>query len=205
MKKKLLQLIALSFFIFSIISASASQTEKEVLDSRGIGRLGRNAMNNTVKILSKRYQLKCMGFGEAAFHGPYTEMSLSFQIDRPLSKDEGRKMLLDAAQEFLKAINSNEQLKPYLDPSPFEINSIVITIFPNEPDGRDVFYPNIAVFKLIQGNITYKSDTPKGQNKGSFFLRETESYEEALKIVESQKDQNALKPKPGMVPREVTL
>jgi len=145
-----------------------------------------NTVENVVKTLENRYQIQKMGFGEGGDKKFYKSISLSFIVLRVLSKNEGRKMLIRCAEELLKAINSNEQLLPYLLPSPFSITNIEMTLFIYHPDGKEALYPNISIFTVRNGKVMYKTDTPELKNKYGYFTEEEESYDEAVKIVQSQ-------------------
>ncbi|MBA2726769.1 MAG: hypothetical protein H0U49_01165 [Parachlamydiaceae bacterium] len=141
-------------------------------------------INHVVKTIQNRSQLHFIGFGESGNKTHYYKVSLSFNIFRVLTKDEGRKLLITCKEELLSAINLNTKLLPYLQPSPFTQANVEIFIFSYHPDGKSTYYPEIGVFSAWNGIIKFETDAPG--MKAGFFTEETESYEDALEIVHSQ-------------------
>ncbi len=148
-------------------------------------KLAHQAMSNTIKTLEDRYQLHPVAISEAADDHFYTEIGLQFQIFHPLNKEEGRKILIDSAEELLKEINSMPGMLQYLQPSPFTPYNIEIMIFSYQPNGERSFYPNILTLVDSGGIIRYSTKTP-GMEFG-YHTVEEETYEEALKIVQAHK------------------
>ncbi|MFQ5730230.1 MAG: hypothetical protein ACE5GN_07705 [Waddliaceae bacterium] len=115
----------------------------------------------------------------------YKTMGLCFQIRRPVPKDEGRKLLIDCAEELLSQINSHPDFRQFMHEYPFTIKNIDIHMYVSEETGGTIYHPNIAVFSLSNGNLCYSTNTP--ENRYIFFSREKETYEEAVRIVEESK------------------
>ncbi len=133
-----------------------------------------------------RYQIQQIGFGEGGDKKYYKSISLSFNVYRILSKDEGRKILLGCTEELLKEINSNLELLPYLLPSPFTVANIEVTLYVYHPNGTNVYYPNILIFTARRGKIMFKTELPEMKFKYGYYTEEEESYEDALEIVHFQ-------------------
>jgi hypothetical protein len=139
-------------------------------------------------VLKNRYGLRYIGISVSSHKKLYTVIGASFQILRPLSKEEGRKILVDSAQELLHQINSNLELQPYLDPSPFETKNVEVVFFAYAENGRDLSHPDITDFVLREGIIKYT--TLSSENRNRAYSTERESYEEALRIVQEGQSGN---------------
>ena len=142
------------------------------------------AIYNVAHEMEKRHQLYYAGMSEAGDMQHYTEVGMSFDVFRPLTKNEGRKMLLEIAQALLFELNSNLELEPYMKPYPFAIDNIELVIFTFKHDKTETYHPDIATFSLERGTIRYVTDIP--ELKYQHHTEESESFEEAEKIVHSQ-------------------
>lgn len=146
-----------------------------------------NIFYNTSKVLKDRYHIHEMSSRTSGIVGtPYyfEVLGLGFSSYRVLSKDEGRKMLIDCAETLLKEINSNLNLLPFLKPSPFTINNVEIAIYDYQPDGQLAYYPDILIFAFRDGEITYRTKVPEHQF--GYHTEEIETYEEAKRIIQGQ-------------------
>lgn len=141
-------------------------------------------MNNTIKTLEHRYMMNSMGYSEQGDERHYNKIGLQFQIFRPLSKDEGRKILIDSAEELLTAINTTPEMLSFLEPSPFTYLNVEIVIFTYHSNGQSTYYPDIAVFADRRGIIRFA--TEREDMKYDYYTEEEETFEEALKIVQAQ-------------------
>ena len=142
-------------------------------------------MNKIVCVLGLIFLLFILfGSCEAGGENYYTKVGMHFQIFRPLTKNEGRKMLLEIAQVLLNELNLNSQLEPYLKPYPFNIDNIRLVLIAYYPDRTKVYHPDILTFSLSRGTIYYVTDIP--ELKYQHHTEESESFEEAEKIVHSQ-------------------
>lgn len=176
--KKIIGVLCLIFLLYIAFS---------VYDSRPEGvKLVHRALYNVSKILKGRYQLYYIGMAEAGTEEHYTKIGIELQIFHLLSKDEGRKMLLDAIEVLLKELNSNPKILPYLKPSPFTVANIQLSIHVYHPDGKSTHSPEIGVFYSSKGLLEYGTNIEKPGYPYGYISLEKESYEEALKIVESQ-------------------
>jgi hypothetical protein len=148
------------------------------------------AVQETAKILKERYQLRYVGIAESGGKDYYTLIGTRFQLFRIVSKEEGRKILVDSTEELLKNINSNPALLPHLKPSPFTDKNVQVVVFVYQKDGGDNYHPDITVLSMMEGEIEYRTKSP--EKKYGYYTVEKETYEEAKKIVEgSSQAQNA--------------
>lgn len=134
--------------------------------------------------LSKKHDMELSGSG-GGLARCVNILSLSFEKLGPLSKVQLRKILIDSVEEFLSAINSNEELRPYLKNYPFTSKEIQIEIYIRDACGREVCSPNIAVATAKDGILSYKTVSKDDPYK--FHSIERESYGEAFSIIKNSK------------------
>lgn len=156
--------------------------------------------SNTVIIetaieLEKKYGLRLCGVGggtntEEKIH----DIMMSLELYTPLSKDECRKIIVEAAQILLSKVNSRPEIRPLLETHPFPLEKININIFLWKSNGEELYDPEIDTVGLILGNIEYCiSDNPFScTDSDPFSYKEVmiEPYKEAVKTVARQKLQN---------------
>jgi len=167
-------------FILSIYSLNGC-TKKS-----GEEKMINDVMKKVSQILKNRYSLELAGIKIAA-PAPQKKiitLGLSFDVYRLISKDEARRILVDSTKELLNEINS--KLTSYLEPETFTTHNLEISIVVFHPDGKSTFYPDIRIFSNRKGKLLFSTETPETQKKFGYHTRETETYEEALSIVQSQ-------------------
>ncbi len=115
----------------------------------------------------------------------YKLLGIGFEVKGPLSREEGRRIIVDCAKELLKQINTNPDFKQFMHEYPFTTeNMSKITLFVKDKDRRNLFYPEISVFTVYRGEVEYKTNSP-GYKYG-YYTIESETWEEALqKVVET--------------------
>lgn len=176
--KKILILICLTFIPYLSLK---SCDDRNVED-----KLAHQIIYDVSKILERRYQLNYIGMVEAGETNYYTKIGIEFQIFHIVDKSEGRKILVDSAKELLKAINSNDKLLAHLQTSPFTLSNIEILIYVYHSDKTIAHDEDIKVFGVKDGVLKYWKKTPREGYEFGYYVEETESYEEALKILEAQ-------------------
>ena len=149
--------------------------------------MGHAIMKNVNKTLSSRHNMNMGGFREATHRDDkkYKTMGLCFQIQRPVSKEEGRKLLIDCAEELLSQINTHPDFQQFMHEYPFTVKNIEIVMYVSTETGGTIYHPEIAIFSLVNGQLCYRTNTP--ENRYIFFSKEKETYEEALRIIEESK------------------
>ena len=177
--KKIIAVLSLVFFLYVILSGCDDRTDK--------AKMVHKAMYHVSNKLEKQYQLRYIGMIEGADAQFYKEIGIEFMVFRIITKDEGRKMLVEGVEELLHELNSNPQLEPYLQPYPFTVANVQISIFSYHPDRTKAYYPDIISFTAYSGKVRYVTDSPQPQYKYKQFTEEEESYEEAVEIVHAQK------------------
>jgi hypothetical protein len=152
-------------------------------------------MARNSKALAKKYQMRPFAVTVAMPGGDIQYLELKFQIKGPLSKEQMRNILIEAAHDFLKDINSDSALCFYLKNNSLTIKDIGITLFLIDHSGRDLDDPHIGIAKISKGKLRYdilietynevlKFDIPQLKSKS------TETYEEALHILNDTPHEN---------------
>lgn len=141
-------------------------------------------LNNFSKYMEKKYHLIPVGTTIGSPGGIIRLLGLDFQIDRVLTKEEARQILMDGAQKFLFEINNDENIRKSLKNYPFTEKNIRIVIFIHDSNGQSVFHPNLGTASILNGELCFT--TTDSQNTLRYETDESESYQEALKIYEKR-------------------
>ncbi len=80
-----------------------------------------------------------------------------------------------------------EVQRVYMQVYPFDGNNIVINIYNRGPRNSDLYYPDISSFSIFNNELSYYTFTPESEKKFQYFSIDTETLEEAMKIVEGQR------------------
>jgi hypothetical protein len=101
-------------------------------------------INGVGKNLAIKYCMKQYGNGLAGMDKIW-QLALEFErCGDPLTEEEARELIVNCVNDFLTAVNNNQQLKPLLRDYPFTANNIDLTIF-NYDKNRSLYqYPSIA-------------------------------------------------------------
>jgi len=134
-------------------------------------------INKQGKVLGEKYHMKQCGNGLSGMD-KLEHISLCFdQEGDPLTEKEARKLIIHCIDDFLKAINSNEKLKPLLKEYPFTPKNLELTIFSYDKDRALYYFPSIAVVSDSSGEIGFM--TKIESVKYGYHTEKYETYEEA--------------------------
>jgi hypothetical protein len=132
--------------------------------------------------LSKKHQMDQIGVGGGMMGSVYM-IGLSFQIFHPMDRNEARMRIVDCVEELLAAVNSNEEIRPFLKDYPFTSKNVQVSIYSSYPDGREALDPYISVVSVyISDNIHFSTVEA---DQSTYKHRYHEPYSEALAIVRS--------------------
>jgi len=88
-------------------------------------------------------------------------LGLGFNYYESISVEEARRLLIYCVNEFIKTVNQDEKIRPYLSNYPFEPKNIEIDIFMRNLDGSDFEPGKLCVAAAIDGNLEYDVRDPK--------------------------------------------
>ncbi len=165
--------------ILLLITSCKSNSEKNYRNQPEYVRLAYEIMQNTANELQNAKKLKLVGFGGGMMY-EIENLHLSFLSFDNQKLFQARDLIVFSIRLFLKNINTNEKIRPYLKSYPFTSKNISIFINIQNAD------TSINGVALTANKIVY--DVP-GKEK-TFEQIHEETYEEALKIVESEKSTN---------------
>lgn len=169
--------IELVIFIFFLCMSCVSNNDIPWYERRAnaiIGKVGNK--------LARKYNMKLIGTGGGMIDSVKL-MTLAFNINKPLNREESRKVILDCASEFLHEINSDQEIRPYLVKFPFPTENISISVFTHDEQGRKLYDPDIFVVSIEDGEISYL--TADRENKYRIKSEYVESYKDALKLIQN--------------------
>ena len=127
--------------------------------------------------------LECIGTGGGMMSN-IQRMAISFQYFHEVDLDQARRLLVCVANEYLNAINSCKEVRPYLHNYPFREENIQIRIWIKKPNRDDVLFNEIEYIFFVNGMLKYYLPNDEKTRAEREIHRET--YEEALKIVDSK-------------------
>ncbi len=132
-----------------------------------------------LRAMNKQYGLVCSGFG-----GGYINNVNLIHLDLDgvynYSIQEARTLYITCVEELLKRLNTNEQIRPYLEHYPFTERGIRMGLSFEKANSDNVEDRYICYVSLINGEIYYRS---YDHENDSFIARHQEPYQEALRIV----------------------
>lgn len=99
-----------------------------------------------------------------------------------LSKDEIRKLLVDANELLIKTVNENKEIKPYLANDPFTRKNLYLGFAFYNAQQRRRAYPDISHAAIGNEQIIYCYKNEHKDPSGEL----VESYEEAIAILKQQ-------------------
>lgn len=133
------------------------------------------------KRLASKHHLSLSGDVTAMPGGVIKEVGLLFHSHRILSIEEAREILVDCVQEFLSEINTNEEIRPFLENYPFTPKNIDIAIFIKDSNGIGVYDPNLNTVSASSGKLYYK--TVSKDDTFNYKSEYKETFDEAFKLV----------------------
>lgn len=131
---------------------------------------------STAKKLEKEKGLILLGTGGRMMN-EIEIMSISFEYRKDVEIDQARKLLIEAAEEYLSEINADEKIRPYLHNYPFTPDNIKIEIYFR---GIKLSFDKVHIAAVSDGKVSYYI-------KDDYTLRtiKVEAYEEASKATGS--------------------
>ncbi len=125
--------------------------------------------------------------GIANFRAGY---SLGKNKNDEISLESARNLIVFVAENLIKDINTNLEVKPDLDVYPFTSERLYISIY-CEDEHRAQLGQGVAIIYFFNGKIKYEGYNIEGYRKpgwayGKHYIIHEESYADALDIVKKQ-------------------
>ena len=125
-------------------------------------------------ILQKKIRDKELaGIGCAFAEDKIRMLDVTFSSNIELTIPIARKLIVELVDDFLREVNENEKLRPYLAEYPFTAKNVKMCVF-----GKKVKGNNDLLFSVSSRNadISYRKDNPNG---GLLITILEETYDEA--------------------------
>lgn len=180
MNKFHVPILIILMFMLSGCVLSLLNSYEEPEQAKFVGEI----LDKASKKLRSKYDMRPIGTGIGMPDGVVTMLALSFEKTGPLSREEGRKIIVDCVQDILQIINTHEKIRPYLKNYPFSATDVEVRIFLEDKFRNDIFDPNYGVISSINASIDYKYTSAENPNK--YMKVEKEKFEEALKMVQDK-------------------
>ncbi|MFZ0565164.1 MAG: hypothetical protein WAM28_03165, partial [Chlamydiales bacterium] len=135
--------------------------------------------------LGSQYEMNPIATNVAMPGGIVKLMGLDFQICGPLTKENIRKILISSAQELLLNINSNTEIRPYLETYPFTIKNVEMNLFILDSSRIRLDHPHIGIAGIVDGGLDYLT-LVSIENIPKKITESQETYEEAIKTLENE-------------------
>ncbi|MBS4169981.1 hypothetical protein [Neochlamydia sp. AcF95] len=180
MNKIYMPIFIILLFMLSGCALSLLNSYQEPEQAKFVGEI----LDKASKKLRSKYDMRAIGTGIGMPDGVVTMLALSFEKTGPLTKEEGRRIIVDCVQEMLQIINTHEKIRPYLKNYPFTPNNIEIAIFLNGPPSHPIYYPDFDVISSTNEQINYMFTA--SENPKRYIKVEKEKFEEALKMVQNE-------------------
>lgn len=126
--------------------------------------------------------MRLMGTG-GGMMGKVRMMSMSFQYFGDVSFEQARELLVYCVNEYLLAINTNEEIKPFLVHYPFTPEDIQIEIYIRKQSGQDPSVGSLSLIGAVYGVLDYNVKRP---DPILYEKIQKESYEKAVKTLETK-------------------
>ena len=134
--------------------------------------------------MRKEKQWRLMGIG-GCYDSPHLRtMSVDFYCQQITDVDGARKLIVEGVEEFLKDINANPKMQPYLPTTPLTYKNIFLGLhFTNR--GEDPPAPYIIHAFLLEGSIAFYAVQDTATGTRTCVL--DEPFETAQAIVAAEK------------------
>ena len=169
--------ILLFFVCFSLSAKENTEENYELYANKIVSSFARD--------MKKELGLICIGEGGCMPHD-VQKMSVKFIAYQRATVEQARKLLIQVTEKFIKAINADEEIRPFLRNYPIvEPFRAGVSISFNQKNNRRYTDGSVAYVLQVKNRIFYEKEDPSSRNGLSTIFEE--AYEDALKIVQSQK------------------
>ena len=182
--KKHIKIISLFILIISAVflikNLKAHSIPEFAISEREI--IANKITLQTAKELEKKYNLVPVGTGGSMMDN-IKMMAISFRYFGEIDIDTSRELIVKAIEHYLKNINTNAEVKPYLNNYPFTPGNIEIMLFLTRPNYKDFPPGQLESITAWEGKIKYKANDSTNKK---FISLHKETYEEAVAILKKQ-------------------
>lgn len=136
----------------------------------------------TAQKIESETGLRLMGTG-GGMMGKVRMMAMSFQYSGDITLQQARELLIYCLNEYLLAINSNEEIRPYLIYHPLNPEDIQIEIYIRSQSQEEQSIGALSLVGAVRGVLDYNIKQPDPM---IYEKIHNESYEKAVKTLETE-------------------
>ena len=173
--KYFLRYVGMFVVVFLYIFGNSSQDVK----SQDYEQIADKITERTARKLKKEKGLILIGTGGQMMND-IQMMMMGFHFYKEVDIDTARVLLVESVQEYLTAINSDEEIRPYLHDYPFTAQNVEIEIYFYEPDHSDIPEGKITIASTSDDKIVYYIHSPETHRLTRFY---EETFQDALKAI----------------------
>lgn len=129
-----------------------------------------------------------IGWGSDKTNDLINMISLGFTINRKISINEAREIILDSINIYLDEVNKNEEIKPYIVNGYLRPSNLQIRLFIHNKNGGFLHDPDISVVHFNGKRISYATNDVNICAPFKNVIYET--YEEALQKMQESGNSN---------------
>ncbi len=167
------------FLILVVLATSCDpppEMEEEIPYAPTKQSLATQVRNHTILELREKKDLRACGIGSGMMD-QIRMLAISFFYYNEVDIEQARDLLMTAGTVFLRHVNANEKIRPYLQNYPFEPKNIQIAIFLMKPDGTEPDAGQLTIISMHKGILAYNIDKPGTKQLITIYK---ETFDEAL-------------------------
>jgi hypothetical protein len=153
-----MRVVLILFLMIFITGCDPPYTDTSYLPT--MGTLVNEVTNRTFVQLKMEKGLYPFGVGEG-ISDQIRMLALSLRYYKEIDIEEARELLMAAGVLFLKNINSNEMIRPYLKNDPFKPENVEIRIFLKKPNGSEPDFNKLKYISITDGTLKYYTNSPE--------------------------------------------
>jgi len=139
--------------------------------------------------MRNKEKMTLAGVGGSSLNHRQRVFDFDFWTEKKLTLEEARILFVQTANNFLKQVNENEKLRPYLENHPVTIKNLELAIGFFGPHLEDLPPPFISRVASTNDKIFYST----WSKEKDFYERvKIESWDEALKLIAVEDASDAL-------------
>jgi hypothetical protein len=141
-------------------------------------------INRQGKILEVKYHIKQIGDGIGGMDKVWL-LGLDFQrYGAPLTEKQARRLIIQCVDDFLMAVNNEEQLRTFLQEYPFTAKNVELAIHNFDQNRYPVTDPFIVTVSMSRGEVGYY--TIEKPDSLPYKTKKYETYDEAVAILKNE-------------------
>jgi len=141
---------------------------------------GYAVLNAYVKSYQKNENVSLSAFGGGFLDNHVNHLVLRFSSYRALNLEQARIFFVSGAKDFLRAIDQDLKIRPYLNDYPFPYKEIAFSISFFKKNGGFVDKEYVSYVSIVEGTIFYCHYNETNRRLETFY---SEPYPDAYKIV----------------------